>query len=86
MIARGAEAGGHGEPTVGTLPLLAAILDHLSVPVLAAGGVSCGRALAAVLAAGASGAWLGTAFCACTETLSSDNARLACSPRRTPTP
>jgi nitronate monooxygenase len=39
--------------------------------------VSCGRALAAVLAAGASGAWLGTAFCACTETPSSDNARLA---------
>ena len=74
VIARGAEAGGHGEPTVGTLPLLAAILDHLSVPALAAGGVSCGRALAAVLAAGASGAWLGTAFCACTETLSSDNA------------
>jgi nitronate monooxygenase len=66
---------GHGEPTVGTLPLLAAILDHLSVPVLAAGEVSCGRALAAVLTAGASGAWLGTAFCACIETLSSDNAR-----------
>ena len=77
MIARGAEGGGHGEPTVGTLPLLAAILDHLSVPVLAAGGVSSGRALAAVLAAGASGAWLGTAFCACTETLSSDKARHA---------
>ena len=77
VIARGAEAGGHGEPTVGTLPLLAAILDHLSVPVLAAGGVSSGRALAAVLAAGASGAWLGTAFCACTETLLSDKARRA---------
>ena len=77
VIARGAEAGGHGEPTVGTLPLLAAILDHLAVPVLAAGGVSSGRALAAVLAAGASGAWLGTAFCACTETLSSDKARRA---------
>jgi len=74
LIARGAEAGGHGEPTVGTLPLLAAILDHLSVPVLAAGGVSSGRALAAVLAAGAAGAWLGTAFCACTETLLSDRA------------
>ena len=77
VIARGAEGGGHGEPTVGTLPLLAAILDHLSVPVLAAGGVSSGRALAAVLAAGACGAWLGTAFCACTETLLSDKARRA---------
>ena len=77
VIARGAEAGGHGEPTVGTLPLLAAVLDHLPVPVLAAGGVSSGRAMAAVLAAGASGAWLGTAFCACTETLLSDKARRA---------
>ena len=53
---------------------MAAILDHLSVPVLAAGGVSSGRALAAVLAAGACGAWLGTAFCACTEILLSDRA------------
>jgi nitronate monooxygenase len=75
VIARGAEAGGHGEPRVGTLPLLAAILDRLPVPVLAAGGISSGRAVAAVLAAGACGAWLGTAFCACTEALSSDNAR-----------
>jgi nitronate monooxygenase len=77
VIARGAEAGGHGEPSVGTLPLLATILDRLPVPVLAAGGVSCGRALAAVLAAGASGAWVGTSFSACTETLTSDNARRA---------
>ena len=77
VIARGAEGGGHGESSVGTLPLLAAVLDQISVPVLAAGGVSSGRALAAVLAAGASGAWLGTAFCACTETLLSDRARRA---------
>nr|WP_051469002.1 nitronate monooxygenase [Mycolicibacterium tusciae] len=69
VIARGAEGGGHGEPTVGTLPLLSAVLDHVAVPVLAAGGISSGRGLAAVLAAGASGAWLGTAFCACTEAL-----------------
>jgi nitronate monooxygenase len=77
LIARGAEAGGHGEPRVGTLPLLAAVLDQLPVPVLAAGGISSGRALAAVLAAGASGAWLGTALSACTEALTSDRARRA---------
>lgn len=75
VIARGAEAGGHGEPRVGTLPLLAAILDDLDVPVLAAGGVSNGRALAAVLAAGAAGAWIGTAFAACTEASTSRQAR-----------
>lgn len=77
VIARGTEAGGHGEPSVGTLPLLTAILDHLPVPVLAAGGISSGRGLAAVLAAGASGAWLGTAFSACTEALISDTTRRA---------
>lgn len=77
VIARGTEAGGHGAPSVGTLPLLTAILDHLPVPVLAAGGISSGRGLAAVLAAGASGAWLGTALSGCTETLISDTTRRA---------
>jgi nitronate monooxygenase len=77
VIARGAEAGGHGEPRVGTLPLLAAVLDQLRVPVLAAGGISSGRALAAVLAAGASGAWVGTALTACTEASTSDRVRRA---------
>lgn len=43
VIARGAEAGGHGLPSVGTLPLLASVLDELCVPVLAAGGISSGR-------------------------------------------
>lgn len=75
LVARGAEAGGHGAPLVGTLPLLAEILDELSVPVLAAGGISSGRALAAVLAAGASAAWIGTAFAACAESLTAEPAR-----------
>jgi nitronate monooxygenase len=77
VIARGAEGGGHGQPLMGTLPLLAALLDRVPVPVLAAGGISSGRGLAAVLAAGASAAWLGTAFCACTESLLADKARAA---------
>ena len=53
LVARGSEAGGHGTPAVSTLPLLAAVLDRVDVPVLAAGGIASGRALAAVLAAGA---------------------------------
>lgn len=77
IVARGLEAGGHGEPRVGTLPLLAAILDRVDVPVIAAGGIASGRSLAAVLAAGASAAWVGTAFSACTESMLSDGARLA---------
>jgi nitronate monooxygenase len=75
LVARGAEGGGHGEAKVGTLPLLEAVLDAVSVPVLAAGGISSPRGLAAVLAAGASGAWLGTAFTACPESLAPDWAR-----------
>jgi nitronate monooxygenase len=71
LVARGAEGGGHGEAKVGTLPLLEAVLDTVSIPVLAAGGISSARGLAAVLAAGASGAWLGTALAACSESLAS---------------
>lgn len=75
LVARGAEGGGHGEPRVGTLPLLAEVLDAVSVPVLAAGGVATGRALAAVLAAGASGAWPGTVLTTCPEALTAPGDR-----------
>ncbi len=75
VVARGAEAGGHGRPAMGTLPLLADVLDAVQVPVLAAGGIGSARALAAVLAAGAAGAWVGTAFAACTEALTAGDAR-----------
>ncbi|NKY54762.1 NAD(P)H-dependent flavin oxidoreductase [Nocardia flavorosea] len=77
LVARGAEGGGHGAPLLGTLPLLDAVLDAVEVPVLAAGGISSGRTLAAVLAAGAAGAWLGTRLSVCTEALTPDHARAA---------
>jgi nitronate monooxygenase len=67
IVARGGEGGGHGRNDVATLPLLQAVLDQVSVPVLAAGGIATPRGLAAVLAAGAAGAWVGTAFLACPE-------------------
>jgi nitronate monooxygenase len=47
--------------------LLQAVLDDVDLPVLAAGGIATARGLAAVLAAGAVGAWVGTAFIACDE-------------------
>ena len=76
LVARGAEGGGrHGEPRIGTLPLLAEVLDAVAVPVLAAGGIASARGLAAVLAAGASGAWLGTVFTVCPEALTAPSAR-----------
>ncbi len=77
VVARGAEGGGHGEPTVGTLPLLCDVLDAVDVPVLAAGGISSARGVAAVLAAGAAAAWVGTAFAACAEALTPEAAREA---------
>lgn len=67
IVARGGEGGGHGRNDVATLPLLQAVLDRVSVPVLAAGGIATPRGLAAVLAAGAAGAWVGTPFLVCHE-------------------
>jgi len=67
LVAQGNEAGGH-TGTMNLLPLLVSILDTFpDVPVLASGGIASGRALAAVLAAGADGAWAGTAFLATPE-------------------
>lgn len=67
LIAQGTEAGGHtGE--VGTLPLLQLVLEAITdKSVLAAGGIATGRGLAAVLAAGAAGAVIGTPFLAAEE-------------------
>ncbi|HET7355817.1 MAG TPA: nitronate monooxygenase [Nocardioidaceae bacterium] len=75
LVARGAEAGGHGRNDVGTLPLLSDVLDAVDVPVLAAGGIGTPRGLAAALAAGAAGAWVGTAFLACPEAANTPAAR-----------
>lgn len=75
IVARGAEGGGHGLAEVGTLPLLQGVLDAVSLPVLAAGGIGTSRGLAAVLAAGAAGAWLGTALLSCTEAANDPAAR-----------
>lgn len=76
IVARGGEAGGHGLNTMATLPLLDAVLTRAGpVPVLAAGAVTNARGVAAVLAAGAAGAWVGTAFLACPEALNSPAAR-----------
>ncbi len=66
IVAQGTEAGGH-TGYAGTLPLLQAVLEAVQIPVLAAGGIASSRGLAAVLAAGAAGAWIGTAFLACPE-------------------
>jgi NAD(P)H-dependent flavin oxidoreductase YrpB (nitropropane dioxygenase family) len=68
VVAQGWEAGGHVRGAVATLPLVPAVVDAVSpTPVVAAGGIADGRGLAAVLALGASGAWIGTRFLASNE-------------------
>jgi nitronate monooxygenase len=62
VVAQGHEAGGH-TGQVGTLALVPQVVDAVApVPVIAAGGIGDGRGLAAALALGAVGAWVGTAF------------------------
>lgn len=77
VVARGGEGGGHGLNSVATLPLLQAVLDRVGdrVPVVAAGGIGGPRGLAAVLAAGAAGAWVGTVLLACEEAAGSEDVK-----------
>jgi enoyl-[acyl-carrier protein] reductase II len=66
IIAEGTESGGHvGEVT--TMALVPQVVDAVSVPVVAAGGIADGRGLAAVFALGAEGVQLGTRFVCSTE-------------------
>lgn len=62
IIAQGIGAGGHVLGQIGVLSLLDEVLNAVAIPVLAAGGIGSGRSLAAVLAAGADGARIGTRF------------------------
>jgi enoyl-[acyl-carrier protein] reductase II len=68
VVAQGTEAGGH-TGTVATLPLVPLIVDAVdgAIPVVAAGGIFDGRGLAAALALGADGVWVGTRFIATPE-------------------
>lgn len=68
IVAQGWEAGGHVRGQVSTLALVPAVVDAVGeTPVIAAGGITDGRGLAAVLALGAGAAWMGTRFVASEE-------------------
>lgn len=75
IVAQGMEAGGHVTGQVSTLPLLQAVLDAVQVPVVVAGGIASPRGVAAALAAGAQGAWVGTALLASPECENTEQAR-----------
>ncbi|RMF18078.1 MAG: nitronate monooxygenase [Alphaproteobacteria bacterium] len=66
VIAQGTEGGGH-TGQVATMALIPQVVDAVDVPVVGAGGLFDGRGLAAVLALGAVGAWMGTRFIASEE-------------------
>ncbi len=68
VVAQGTEAGGH-TGQVASFPLIPQIVDAVGrfVPVAAAGGIFDGRGLAAALALGADGVWVGTRFIATPE-------------------
>lgn len=66
VILQGGEGGGH-TGLVGTMPLVAQAVEAVNIPVIAAGGIYDGRGLAASLALGAVGVWMGTRFIASEE-------------------
>lgn len=72
VIAEGMESGGHiGELT--TISIVPQVVDAVTIPVIAAGGIADGRGMAAVLALGASGIQMGTRFVASTECTIADS-------------
>jgi nitronate monooxygenase len=88
LVVQGAEAGGHrasfrDDPAddladgIGLLSLLQLVRARVAVPLVASGGIVTGAGVAAVLAAGAAAAQLGTAFLRCPEAGTSDVHRRA---------
>ncbi|MGX5820294.1 NAD(P)H-dependent flavin oxidoreductase [Chitinophaga lutea] len=68
VVAEGFEAGGHnGREETTTMVLVPAVADAVTIPVIAAGGISSGRAMAAAFALGASGVQVGSRFVATPE-------------------
>lgn len=75
IVAQGSEAGGHRgtfivcdeNSLIGLMALIPQIVDHVNIPVIAAGGIMNIRGILAALALGASGVQMGTAFLTCHE-------------------
>lgn len=78
VIAEGFEAGGHnGRDEITTLALIPQVVDAVKIPVIAAGGIGDGRAIAAMMCLGAHGVQLGTRFVATIESSAHDHFKRA---------
>ncbi len=74
IVAEGFEAGGHnGREETTTMCLIPKITQEVSIPIIAAGGIGSGRALAAAFALGAEAVQIGSRFAACKESSAHDN-------------
>ncbi|HEY7916019.1 MAG TPA: nitronate monooxygenase [Acidimicrobiales bacterium] len=69
IVAQGVEAGGHVRGTVGLLALIDEVRAATDLPLVAAGGIGSGRAMAAALVAGADAVRVGTRFVAASESI-----------------
>jgi enoyl-[acyl-carrier protein] reductase II len=74
VIASGADSGGH-TGHIGSLSLWAACVEAVDLPVVASGGITDGRTLAAALILGCQGVWCGTRFFATREMAVNDRAK-----------
>lgn len=78
VVAEGFEAGGHnGREETTTMVLIPSVCERVKIPVIAAGGIGSGRAMAAAFALGASGVQVGSRFVATPEASSHDNFKQA---------
>ncbi len=78
IVAEGVEAGGHnGKDEITTLALIPYVVENVSVPVIAAGGISSGKAILAALSLGAKGVQIGTLFAATEESSAHENYKRA---------
>ena len=74
IVAEGFEAGGHnGREETTTMCLIPKITEEVSIPVIAAGGIGSGKAMAAAFALGADAVQIGSLFAACQESSAHDN-------------
>jgi enoyl-[acyl-carrier protein] reductase II len=78
IVAEGFEAGGHnGKDETTTLCLIPQVVDTVTIPVIAAGGIADGRSMLAAMALGAEGVQIGSRFVASAESSAHNNFKQA---------